>query len=318
MFATLFVLFNSIVMMAESHRVSHHTSSPHVLPNTAVFDDSILCMSSLEYYTLAILAIVPISAFISVLVTSQLYKRNMLAIIGAAFRQQPDYESETESDSEPEEETAEEKYIQQYPIKRATHCPPKNLDELGYTIMVETTPRGTVLMCYNAQVEGFEYWSDADIPLVMLEAAARRYVTENNCKQFYKPRAKTNAVDKDAPPTNETTETQQPASSGNETEEEDDGGVFIKRKKTPAQLKLEKQIAEEEQVTRFIKKGRLNDFKPKDLFKHFNMDEQVVKTTLNYDTFKKAMAESMAASDPIISTSRDYASIRDACDAGVF
>lgn len=310
MFAALFVLFNTIVMMTESHRVSDHVSSPHVLPNTAVFDDSILCMTSTAYYALTIMAIVPISAFISVLVTSQVYRRNLLS-------QQDESESEPESETETEsEETAEEKYVKQYPIKRATHCPPKNLDELGYTIMVETTPRGTILMCYNATAEGFEYWSDTDIPLVMLEAAARRYVTENNCKQFYKPRAKTNVVDKttDEP----APAVSQPATETPEIEEDEDDGVFIKRKKTPAQLKLEKQIAEEEQVTRFIKKGRLIDFKPKDLFKHFNMDEQVVKTTLNYDTFKKAMAESMAASDPIISTSRDYASFRDACDAGKF
>jgi len=308
MFATLFVLFNSIVMMVESQRVSDHVSSPHVLPNTAVFDDSILCMTSTAYYALTIMAIVPISAFISVLVTSQVYRRNLLS-------QQE--ESESESESEPEsEETAKEKYVKQYPIKRATHCPPKNLDELGYTIMVEATPRGTILMCYNATAEGFEYWSDTDIPLVMLEAAARRYVTENNCKLFYKPRAKTNVVDKDAlvaeTPVSET-QTPEP-----DPEDEDDG-VFIKRKKTPAQVKLEKQMAEEEQVTRFIKKGRLIDFKPKDLFKHFNMDEQVVKTTLNYDTFKKAMFESMSASsEPVLTTSRDYASIRDACDAGKF
>ena len=318
MFATLFVLFNSIVMMAESHRVSDHVSSQYILPNTAVFDDSILCMTSSAYYALTILAIVPISAFISVLVTSQVYKRNLLAII---FRTQPD-DSETEPESEPEEETAEEKYLTQYPIKRATHCPPKNLDELGYTIMVETTPRGTILMCYNATLEGFEYWSDADIPLVMLEAAARRYVTENNCREFYKPRAKTNVVDKDAPEPvaeTQTTPESEPDVDTPEPEPDEDDSVFIKRKKTPAQLKLEKQMAEEEKVTRFIKKGRLTDFKPKDLFKHFNMDEQVVKTTLNYDMFKKAMFESMSASsEPVLTTSRDYASIRDACDAGKF
>ncbi len=315
MFATLFILFNTIVTVAGSHRVSHYASSPYVLPNTADFDDSIKCMTSSSYYVLSVLAIVPISAFFSLLVTSQIYKRNLFGG-SSAEEEESDSESETESESEPEE-TEEEKYVKQYPIKRATHCPPKNLDELGYTIMVETTPRGPILMCYNTKLEGFEYWSDNDIPLVMLEAAARRYVTDNNCKEFYKPRTKINVVDaeQEEPVINDEEESEAETKSEPETEED---SVFIKRKKTDAQIKLEKQIAEEEPVTRFIKKGRLADFKPKDLFKHFNFDEQVVKTTLNYDMFKKAMMESMGSSDPVIQTGNDYASIRDACDSGKF
>ena len=317
MFATLFVLFNAIAMST-----STVVRSPYILPETAVFDDTIKCMSSTTYYALTLLAIVPISAFVSILVTSQLYKRNLLAIIGARFNPSK-WEGETDSDNEPEEtqpeETPDEKYVKQYPIKRATHDPPKCLDELKYTIMVETTPRGTILLCYNHEIDGFEYWSDSDIPLTMLETAARRYVCEYNCKQFYLPRKKTNDVDKEdveqqsqiePAPETETTPTPTPT-----PEPDSDDDVFIKRKKTEAQVKLEKQIAEEEPVTRFIKKGKLVDFKPKELFKGMNFDEQVTKKTLNYDTFKKAMMESMSASTPSRS---DYASIRNASDAGMF
>jgi hypothetical protein len=153
----------------------------------------------------------------------------------------------------------------------------------------------------------------------MLETAARRYVTEYNCKQFYLPRKKTNDVDNedvDQQPESETTSSSEiePApTQESETDPEDE--VFIKRKKTDSQVKLEKQIAEEEPVTRFIKKGKLIDFKPKELFKGMNFDEQVTKKTLNYDTFKKAMMESMSASTP---SRTDYASVRNACDAGMF
>jgi hypothetical protein len=185
--------------------------------------------------------------------------------------------------------------------------------------MVETTPRGTILLCYNHEIDGFEYWSDSEIPLTMLETAARRYVTEYNCKQFYLPRKKTNEVDKEDEPVTVTepepvtvTEPEPEIQPVPASDDEDD--VFIKRKKTEAQVKLEKQIAEEEPVTRFIKKGKLVDFKPKELFKGMNFDEQVVKKTLNYDTFKKAMMESMSATP----SRSDYASIRNACDAGMF
>lgn len=314
MFATLFVLFNTIAMTT-----SKVVRSPHILPETAVFDDTITCISTNAYYFLSFLAIVPLSAFISVFVTSQFYRRNLLEII---FDKQPvvDEEEESEQEEEPEE-TPEEKYVKQYPIKRATHDPPKCLDELKYTIMVETTPRGTILLCYNSEAEGFEYWSDTDIPLTMLETAARRYVTEYNCKKFYLPRKKTNVVDKEddaqiepAPaPAPETPETE-PESSTNSDEDD----VFIKRKKTESQIKLEKQIAEEEQVTRFIKKGKLVDFKPKELFKGMNFDEQVVKKTLDYETFKKAMSAVMTESINSTPSRQDYASIRDAYDSGRF
>jgi hypothetical protein len=318
MFAPLFVLFNMIAMSVDGHQVHR---SPYILKDTAVFDDTIMCMPSFTYYTLSLMAIVPISMFASIFITSHLYKRNLLAIIGAAFNKNQAVENDTDTESEPEpEETPEEKYVKSHPIKRATHDPPKHLDELKYTIMVETTPRGVLIMCYNCDTEGFEYWSDADIPLTMLETAARRYVTEYNCKGFYLPRKKTNVVDNEEPVKIETTteESEQEV----EVEENEDDDIFLKRKKTPSQLKLEKQIAEEEKVTRFIKKGKLIDFKPKELFKGMNFDEQIVKKKLDYSTFKKAMNDIMTdiPDYPAIvgSLSRqDYAAIRDAHDAKI-
>jgi hypothetical protein len=316
MFATLFIFFNAIVTASDARRVSHFMSSPHILPDTAVFDDTIQCMSSTMFYALSIVSIVPISAFIATVITSQLYRRNLLAIIGARFRSfdEEELESDTDSESEVEQEpTPDEKYIQLYPIKRASHDPPKCLDELKYSIIIEGTPRGILVMSYNDEADGFEYWSDSDIPLTMLETAARRYVTEYNCKKFYLPRKKVNAIDreeaeiKQEQPVDE--EQEQEAPLVDDVEEED--SVFIKRKKTDAQVKLEKQIAEEEPVTRFIKRGRLLDFKPKELFKGMNFDEQIVKKTLDYGTFKKAMMESISAEG---NPRGDYASIRDAID----
>ena len=343
MFSTLFVLFSAVLVNVDGYRVNRSTYS-------GVFDDTITCIPSIKYYTLVFWAIMPISGFISFWITSHLYRRNLLAIIGAAFngQEESDTETETETEEETPEETPDEKYVKLYPIKRATHDPPKFLDELKYTIMVETTPRGTLLMCYNYEMDAFEYWSDSNIPFTMLETSARRYVTEYNCKEFYLPRKKvdndedvieretasaqependlyvkrreidviereTASAQEDEPEQEPEQETAQETAPEQETaqaqEPEDD--VFIKRKKTDAQLKLEKQLAEEEPVTRCIKKGRLTDFKPKELFKGMNFDEQVVKKTLNYETFKKAMAASAPSRE-------DYVFIRNACDSGMF
>ena len=313
MFATLFILFNAIVTSSDARRVSYFMSSPHILPDTAVFDDTIQCMSSTAYYVLSLLSIVPISFFISFFITSQLYKMNLLEIIGARFRSFDEEELKTETDSESDveqEPTPDEKYIQLYPIKRASHDPPKCLDELKYSIIIEGTPRGILVMSYNDEADGFEYWSDSDIPLTMLETAARRYVTEYNCKKFYLPRKKVNAIDNEEAEI--TSVEEEPLVEEAQTVDvEEEESVFIKRKKTDAQVKLEKQMAEEEPVTRFIKRGRLLDFKPKELFKGMNFDEQIVKKTLDYGTFKKAMMESISAEG---NRRDDYASIRDAID----
>ena len=321
MFATLFVLFNTVVMAVDGYKVHR---SPHILPNTAVFDDTIKCMPATSYYVLSLMSIVPIAAFISTFITSQLYRRNLLSIIGAPFHpvndEEEDEQTETETEAEPEE-TPDEKYVKLYPIKRATHDKDIRPDELKYSIIIEGTPRGILVMCYNSELDGFEYWTDSDIPLTMLETAARRYVTEYNCKTFYLPRKKTNETDKEdtqqqqeEPTTPQQEESQQEEQQQEAPDTDSEDEVFIKRKKTDAQLKLEKQIAEEEPVTRFIRRGKLLDFKPKELFKDMNLDDRIIKNTLNYDMFKKAMEGSMAGPP----SKDNYASIRDACDSGRF
>lgn len=366
MLSSLFVFLNSLYC-AYAYRTdgsSHYSrfqTSPHTFSEKVAQDFSIQCMSDTEYYTLTVLAIVPLSAIISFAITSQLYKKNLLAMIGAPFRKpaMPDTDEDTTtitSDTEEQpKETDEEKYIKSYPIKRAVHKPPKNLDELQYSIIIEGTPRGIVVMCYNSKMEGFEYWCDNDVPVPILETVARRYVTDYNCKKFYMPK-KTELLepviatcagstgdtgcispsyklrvehpvhlisvhsDLDGqdgegtiPPNGlfeekPTTATTSGSSSASSDQEDED--VFMRRKKTEKQLKLEQLIANQVPLTRFIKKGRLLDFKPKDLFKGMNFDEQLTKKTLDYKTFMNAMDQS------IINTpsTTDYAKIRDECD----
>lgn len=270
----LLMMLMSITDATYTNYLNNETSTP--------ISSSMKCIDSLTYYWLVIMAIFPLSAFFSVTLTSLVYRRNFFN-----YQKEPNYDEEVE---EEEEETEEDKYIKMYSIDRATHDPPKNLEELKYNIIIEGTPRGILIMSYDIDFEGFNYWCDSDIPLTMLETAARRYVTEYNCRKFYLLRIK---KQNEQPNTNkQANANKQPIDDEPEEIKSNDSvpdSVFIKRKKTATQLLLEKQIAEEEPVTRFIKKGRLLDFKPKELFKGMNFDEQLVKKTLNYNAFKRAM-----------------------------
>ena len=54
------------------------------------------------------------------------------------------------------------------------------------TTIIEHTPDGTVIMRYNYDKEGFEYWSDSkNIKYDYLETVARKFVKMNFCCHLY-------------------------------------------------------------------------------------------------------------------------------------
>lgn len=52
-------------------------------------------------------------------------------------------------------------------------------------ILMESTPRGNVIMYYDAYKHGFAYYSDAQIPYVFLNACAMKYVRLFFCRDFF-------------------------------------------------------------------------------------------------------------------------------------
>lgn len=60
----------------------------------------------------------------------------------------------------------------------------EELVELRYKSIQEETPEGTIIMFYNSDTESFWYYSDnKNISNRTLDALARLYTIENNCKQ---------------------------------------------------------------------------------------------------------------------------------------
>lgn len=91
-----------------------------------------------------------------------------------------------EIDDEIEDEDEIQKYTTKYPLDNAIcsdeHSP--NVNEHSYVL--EYTPHGIVIMKYNYDSDGFQYWANyKQIPYTMLETVARKYITLYCCKELY-------------------------------------------------------------------------------------------------------------------------------------
>lgn len=64
---------------------------------------------------------------------------------------------------------------------------PKNELEASWKrrILMETTPRGCVMMYYDAFKHGFAYYSDHYIPSPLINAVAMKYVVVYRCRDFF-------------------------------------------------------------------------------------------------------------------------------------
>ena len=61
-------------------------------------------------------------------------------------------------------------------------------DDLNHgtnNLLLENTPVGLVSMNYNREKEGFNYWSNKQIPFDYINTVARKYVITFNCTEYY-------------------------------------------------------------------------------------------------------------------------------------
>ena len=52
-------------------------------------------------------------------------------------------------------------------------------------VLMESTPRGIVIMYFNAYKRGFEYFSDQSMPYVLINAIVMKYVLRYFCRDFF-------------------------------------------------------------------------------------------------------------------------------------
>jgi hypothetical protein len=92
---------------------------------------------------------------------------------------QYDKSDNSESDNS---ESEEEPYDKKYPINKKLETN-KTPNEFNY--IMENTPDGLVIMRYNFNNDGFDYWSNKNIKFVYLETVARKYVSRFHCAHLY-------------------------------------------------------------------------------------------------------------------------------------
>ena len=107
----------------------------------------------------------------------------------------------------------------------------------------EHTPEGYVIMRYNNEEEGFEYWCDnTSIKYNYLEVVSRKYVDKLLCKNLYKDRMK--------------------KEEELEEKEEETDDIFVKPKisKDNNKRKEERKVSNVE-GNKYIRKGKINELK---------------------------------------------------------
>ena len=79
----------------------------------------------------------------------------------------------------------EEKYMEKLKGLPARILNEEELIQLKNNYIMEKTPSGNVIMCWNNKKGAFTFYADSTIPYRFLEVVARKYVIYNQCKQLY-------------------------------------------------------------------------------------------------------------------------------------
>ena len=79
----------------------------------------------------------------------------------------------------------EDKYLDQYAMLEKPELSKDFLEGLKNNFVMEHTPVGNVIMCYDVKRESFSYYADNVIPYRFLEVLGRKYVCTFMCAKLY-------------------------------------------------------------------------------------------------------------------------------------
>lgn len=136
---------------------------------------------------------------------------------------------------------------------------PNNVSNDVY--VTETTPEGYVIMRYNNEEEGFEYWADnSNIKYVYLEVVSRKYVYTLLCKNLYKNRKEETDGEKDE----QEGEKEETDGESDDEKEKTEDDVFVKpkiSKKETNEIKETNRKTSNIEGNKYIRKGKICDLK---------------------------------------------------------
>ena len=88
-------------------------------------------------------------------------------------------ETELKQRAEDDANSYENKYSLRNVIHNKNHC------DLSETYIFEATPSGVIILNYDIETKSFNYWCDHTINYKYLQVAARKFVSDNQCKDYY-------------------------------------------------------------------------------------------------------------------------------------
>jgi len=176
-----------------------------------------------------------------------------------------------------------------------------NLDELSLNerepklqnLIIENTPDGFIIMRYNKEEEGFEYWANKSFEFNILKTVARKYCKQFNLKNLYIDGYKEFLKQKDKFEKfkEETTQKwkEKMKRKEEEEEEEEEESVFVKPKISEINQKTqEKEAKVDWKENKFIWKG-----KPEE--SPLSIKKKKKAKQLTFEDYKRIMKEKTLA-----------------------
>jgi hypothetical protein len=184
--------------------------------------------------------------------------------------------------SDSEEEEPETAYEDKYPLSDTEDLGDEiDIKKLKKNILFENTPDGQVIIKYNGDREGFEYWSDKKmISYKYLDTTARRYVNTFNCKKIYIDRNMNIKMKQEKRRENQENEKMKKEDKS-EVKKDSDDDLFVSKKSTNKDKEGDKIVADE--ANKYIYMGKINDF---DVF-HQKREIKNERENFSFADFKK-------------------------------
>jgi len=177
------------------------------------------------------------------------------------------------------------KYEEKFLIETVNDTFMKPEDVSNDVYVTEETPEGYVIMRYNNNEEGFEYWSDnSNIKYDYLEVVSRKYVSRLSCKNLYKNRKP--VVEEMAEEVVEEVVEEMVEEMVEEVVEEEED-IFIKPKIISTDENSKKQVRKISNIkgNKYIRKGKICDL---DIFKLKKNTKNPPKK-LSFNDYKRLM-----------------------------
>tara|TARA_B110000008_G_C16975324_1_gene565621 strand:- start:4694 stop:5440 length:747 start_codon:yes stop_codon:yes gene_type:complete len=131
------------------------------------------------------------------------------------------------------EEPEAKKYIESYPLEENMEFDLESFYDKNKSVM-ESTPDGNVVMCYNKEDELWEYWADKkyknNINFNTLDVVCRKYCSVYQCSPLYVDRLKN--IEEQKQSQKEEEEREKMEKEDKEKEEDNDDDLFVKAKPT--------------------------------------------------------------------------------------